>query len=137
MPPPTARDSPSSKPPPDKRISNEENTPTSSETPLATRSSNQPKTKVLEAPVLPLPAPTQPNGSQGLLQPPPPPQPTSRESLAHRAVAKPSSSKQPQTKPTIGYQGTPQAQRTVEDVMDDYPRLKVTKSGPTGTPLRK
>ena len=137
MPPLTARDSPSSKPPPDKRTSNEENTPTSSETPLATSSSNQPKTKVLEAPVLPSPPPAQPNGSQGLLQPPPPPQPTSRESLAQRAIPKPSSSKQPQTKPTIGYQGTPQAQRTVEDVMDDYPGLKVTNSGPTGTSLRK
>ena len=137
MPPLTARDSPSSKPPPDKKISNKEDTPTSSETPLATNSSNQPKTKVFEAPVLPSPPPSQPSESQGLLQPPPLSQPTSRESLALRAVPKPSSSKQPQTKPTIGYQGTPQAQRTVEDVMDDYPGLKVTNSGPTGTPLRK
>ena len=87
--------------------------------------------------MLPSPPPSQPSESQGLLQPPPPSQPTSRESVAQRAVPKPSSSKQPQTKPTVGYQGTPQAQRTVEDVMGDYPGLKVTNSGPTGTPLRK
>ena len=105
MPPLTARDSPSSKPPPDKRISNEEATPTSSETPVATSSSNQPKTKVLDAPVLLSLPPSQPSESQGLLQPPPPPQPTSRKSLAQRAVPKPSSSKQQQTKPTIGYRG--------------------------------
>ena len=137
MPPLTARDSPSSKPPPDKRISNEEATPTSSETPVATSSSNQPKTKVLEAPVLLSLPPSQPSESQGLLKPPPPPQPTSRKSLAQRAVPMPSSSKQPQTKPTIGYRGTPQAQRTVEDIMGDYLGLKVSNSGPTGTPLRK
>ena len=85
----------------------------------------------------PSPPPSQPSESQGLLQPPPPSQSTSRESLAQRAVPKPSSSKQPQTKPTVGYQGTPQAQRTVEDIMGVYSGLKVTNSGPTGTPLRK
>ena len=135
MQPLTACDSPSSKPPPDKRISNEEPTPTSVKTPVAASLSDQPKTKVLEAPVLPSP-PNQLNKPQGLPQPPPS-QPTSRESLAQRAIPKPSSSKQPQTEPTIDCQGTPQAQRTVQDIMGNYPDLKVTNSGPTGTPLRK
>ena len=132
----TARDSPSSKPPPDKRISNEEPTPTSVKTPVGASLSDQPKTKVVEAPVLPSPPPNQPNKPQELPQPPPS-QPTSREALAQRAIPKPSSSKQLQTEPTIGYQGTPQAQRTVQDIMGDYPDRKVTNSGPTDTPLRK
>ena len=136
MQPLTTRDSPSSKPPPDKKISNEELTPTSVKTPTAASSSHQPKTKVLEAPGLPPPLLNQPSKPQELPQPPPS-QPTSRESLAHRAIPKPSSSKHPQTDPTIGYQGTPQAQRTVQVIMGDYPDLKVTNSGPTGTPLRK
>ena len=79
---------PSRKPPPDKRISNEEPTPTSVKTPAAANSSNQPKTKALEAPVLPSPPPNQLNKLQGLPQPPPS-QPTSRESLAQRAVPNP------------------------------------------------
>ena len=136
MQPLTTRDSPSSKPPPDKRISNEELTPTSVKTPIAASSSHQPKTKVLEAPVLPPPQLNQPSKPQELPQPPPS-QPTSRESLARRAIPKPSSSKHPQMEPTVGYHGTPQAQRTVQDIMGDYPDLKVTNSGPTGTPLRK
>ena len=136
MQPLTTGDSPSSKPPPDKRISNEELTPTSVKTPTAASLFHQPKTKVLEAPVLPPPPLKQPSKPQELPQPPFS-QPTSRESLAHRAIPKPSSSKQLQTEPTIGYQGTPQAQRTVQDIMGDYPDLKVTNSGPTGTALRK
>ena len=91
---------------------------------------------MLEAPVLPPPQQDQSNEPQGLPQPPPS-QPTSRESLTQRAVPRPSSSKQPQSEPPVGYQGTPQAQRTVEDIMGDYTNLKVTNSGPTGTPLRK
>ena len=88
MQPLTACDSPSSKPPPDKRISNEEPTPTSVKTPVAASLSDQPKTKVLEAPVLPSPPPNQLNKPQGLPQPPPS-QPTSRESLAQRAIPNP------------------------------------------------
>ena len=126
----TARDSPSSKPPPDKKISNEK--ATTSKTP------NQTKSKVSEASVLPSPQP-QPNATgeqQGLPQPPST-QSTTRESLAQRAIPKPSTSRQPQTEQTVGYQGTPEPQRTVKDIMGDYPGLKVTNSGPTGTPLRK
>ena len=126
----TARDSPSSKPPTDKKISNEK--ATTSKTP------NQTKSKVSEASVLPSPQP-QPNATgeqQGLPQPPST-QSTTRESLAQRATPKPSTSRQPQTKQTVGYQGTPESQRTVKDIMGDYPGLKITNSGPTGTPLRK
>ena len=126
----TARDSPSSKPPPDKKISNEK--ATTSKTP------NQTKSKVSEASVLPSPQP-QPNATgeqQGLPQPPST-QSTTRESLAQRATPKPSTSRQPQTEQTVGYQGTPESQRTVKDIMGDYPGLKITNSGPTGTPLRK
>ena len=81
----TARDSPSSKPPPDKKISNEKAT-----TP---KTPNQTKSKVSEAPVLPSPQP-QPNATgeqQGLPQPPST-QSTTRESLAQRATPKPSTS---------------------------------------------
>ena len=137
IPPMAVRDSPSSKPPPDKRVSNEKTTPASIEVPMTVNASDHTKTMVSEAPVLPSPPPSQSTEGQGIMQPLPPSQPTSRESLAQRAIPKPSSSKQQQSKPTIGYQGTPQAQRTVEDVMDDYPGLKVTNSGPTATPLRK
>ena len=122
------RDSPSSKPPPDKRVSNEKTTPASIEVPMTVNASDHTKTMVSEAPVLLSPPPSQSTEGQGIMQPLPPSQPTSRESLAQRAIPKPSSSKQQQSKPTIGYQGTPQAQRTVEDVMDDYPGLKVTNS---------
>ena len=45
----------------------------------------------------------------------------------------PSSSKQPPQEPTIGYQGTPQSEKTVEEFLD----VKMKNSGPTGTPLRK
>ena len=60
---------------------------------------------------------------------------SSRESLAQRPTPRPSSSKQQQAI-TIGYQGVPQSQKTVND-MNDNPDLMVKNSGPTGTPLRK
>ena len=112
------------------KISNEK--ATTSKTP------NQTKSKVSEASVLPSPQ-SQPNttGEQQGLPQPPSTQSTTRESLAQRATNKPSTSRQPQTEQTVGYQGTPESQRTVKDIMGDYPGLKVTNSGPNGTPLRK
>ena len=72
--------------------------------------------------MLPSPQP-QPNATgeqQGLPQPPST-QSTTRESLAQRATPKPSTSRQPQTEQTVGYQGTPESQQTVKDIMGDYP----------------
>ena len=95
------------------------------------------KSVVSEASVLPPPPPTQSNEPQGLPQPISS-QSSSRESLAQRStVQQPSSSKQPPQEPTIGYQGTPPSQKTVEDTMGDFPDVRVKNNGPTGTPLLK
>ena len=127
--PQTARESPSTKPPPDKRISNEQTTPQG--TPASNSKSNQLNSVVSEASVLPPPPPVQPSKPRGLPQPTSS-QSTSRESLEQRSTSRPSSSKQLPQEPTVGYQGTPQSLRTVEDIMDDYPDFKVKNSGPTG-----
>ena len=96
----TARDSPSSKPPPDKKISNEKAT--------TSKAPDRTKSKVSEACVLPSPQ-SQPDvtGEQQGLPQPPSTQSTTRESLAQRATPKPSTSGQPQSEQTVGYQGTP------------------------------
>ena len=98
----TARDSPSSKPPPDKKISNEK--ATTSKTP------NQTKSKVSEASVLPSPQP-QPNATGN-----------NKDCRSHHT------------------RSLQHASRWLNErflSLPDYPGLKVTNSGPTGTPLRK
>ena len=82
IPPMAVRDSPSSKPPPDKRVSNEKTTPASIEVPMTVNASDHTKTMVSEAPMLPSPPPSQSTEGQGIMQPLPPSHPTSRESLA-------------------------------------------------------
>ena len=60
----------------------------------------------------------------------------SRGNLPQRATPRPQTSQAPQS-PSVGYKGTSVPQRTLKDIMSEYPDVKVKNSGPTGTPLRK
>ena len=59
-----------------------------------------------------------------------------KQLIAQRATPRPQTSQAPQS-PSVGYQGTSGPQRTVKDIMSEYPDVKVKNSGPIGTPLRK
>ena len=60
----------------------------------------------------------------------------SRGNLPQRATPRPQTSQAPQS-PSVGYKGTSVPQRTVKDIMSEYPDVKVKNSGPACTPLRK
>ena len=123
MPPPqNVRNSPFSKPPPDKKASNEK---TPSKSNKSSKSSHL-KSVVSEASVLPTPPPPQPP------EPTPPRQSSSRGNSSQRATPPPQASQSPKC-PSVGYQGTSDPQRTVKDIMHEYPDVKVKNS----TPLRK
>ena len=79
--------------------------------------------------MLPPPPPPQ------LLEPTPPSQPSSRGNLSQPAPPRPQT--QASQSPSVGYNGTSDLQRTVKNIMSDYPDVKVRNSGHTGTPLRK
>ena len=129
-----ARNSPSSKPAPDKKISNDQST--SRETPAPSSKLGKLESVVSKPSVLPPPLPVQPTRPQGLPQPILS-QSSSRDSLAKRSTPRPTSSQQQKQEPIFGYQSTPQSQKTVEVIKHDYPDLKIKNSGPAGTPLRK
>ena len=127
MPPPqNVRNSQSSNPQPDKKVSNEKTPSKSSKS----GKSSQLKSVVSEASVLPPPPPPQ------LLEPIPRSQPSSRGNLSQRAPPRPQTSQAPQL-PSVGYKGTSDPQRSVKDNMSEYPDVKVENSGSTGTALRK
>ena len=113
--------SPSSNPPPVKKASNEK---------APSSKLSQLKSVLSEARVLPPPPPKQ------LPEPTPPKLSSSRSSLSQRTTRRPQSSRVPQSS-SVGYQGIPDTQRTVKDIMHEYPDVKVKDSGPTGNPLRK
>ena len=117
---------PSSNPSPDKKASNEKTPSKSSKS----GKSSQLKSVVSEASVLPPPQ------SPYLPEPTPPSQTSSRGNLSQQAAPRPQTSQAPQS-PSVGYKGTSDPQRTVKDIMLEYPGVKVKNSGPTGTPLRK
>ena len=62
---------------------------------------------------------------------------TRLKSVVSDASVRPSSPPPPPPK-TIGYQGEPQKQKKLEEVLKEYPDdLQIRNSGPTGIPLRR
>ena len=104
------RSSPSSNPPPDKKASNEK---------APASKLSQMESVVSEASVLPPPPSSQ------LAEPNPPQKLTSRSSLSQWSTPRSQLSPVPQAS-SVGYQGIPDPQRTLKEIMHEYPDILLT-----------